>query len=78
MLLVTGSWCPSNKTPEDGKLHTEIVPYPDADNPIGWIELSAYPLIENTGKMSGLIEHVKDVTGRKKAEEGLVKYGEHL
>jgi len=61
-------WCPSIKTLEDGKLHTEIVPYPDADNPTGWIDLSAYPFIDNTGMMSGVIEHVKDITERKKAE----------
>ena len=64
-------WCPSKKTLEDGELHTEIVPYPDADNPTGWIELSAYPFKDNTGKITGVIEHVKDITERKKAEESL-------
>ena len=62
-------WCPSRKTLEDGKLHTEIVPYPDADNPTGWIELSAYPFLDNAGKMNGVIEHVKDISVRKQAEE---------
>ncbi len=62
-------WCPSNKTLLDGKRHTEIVPYPSENNPIGWIELSSYPMFDKSGKVAGVIENVKDITDRKYAEE---------
>jgi len=62
-------WCPPNKTLLDGKRHTEIVPYPSEYNPIGWIELSSYPMFDKNGKVAGVIENVKDITDRKYAEE---------
>jgi hypothetical protein len=62
-------WCPSKHTLKDGKQHTEIVPYPSEENPKGWIELSSYPLTDRTGKIIGVIEHVKDISDRKQAEE---------
>ncbi len=64
-------WCPSVPTIETGIAHTEVVPYPTADNPTGWIELSAYPLKDPDGCVTGIVEHVKDITARKKAEEAL-------
>ena len=64
-------WCPSVKTMETGKAHSQIVPYPSADNPTGWIELSTFPLNDADGNVVGAIEHVKDITDRKRAEEAL-------
>ncbi len=64
-------WCPSLQTIETGTPHTTDVPYPTADNPTGWIELSAYPLKDLDGCVTGIVEHVKDITVRKRAEEAL-------
>jgi PAS domain S-box-containing protein len=64
-------WCPSLPTIKTGIAHTEVVPYPIADNPTGWIELSAYPLKDPDGCVTGIVEHVKDITARKNAEEAL-------
>lgn len=61
-------WCPSIKTIETGRGHTEIVPYPSADKPTGWIELSAFPIKDERGRVVRVIEYVKDITARKKAE----------
>jgi PAS domain S-box-containing protein len=64
-------WCPSIKTIETGHLNTSIVPYPSSENPTGWIELTAFPIKNSDGIVEGIIEYVKDITERKKAEEKL-------
>jgi PAS domain S-box-containing protein len=65
------SWCPSVKARETGRVHTDIVPYPSDKKPKGWMELSAFPLKNKKGKVTGIIEHVKDITDKKRAEEAL-------
>jgi len=64
-------WCPSKPTLEDGKRHLAVVPYPNEENPIGWIELSSFPLIDTKGKITGVIEHVKDITTQKLVQHEL-------
>ena len=65
--------CPSVQAIETGRAQTEIVPYPSLDKITGWLELSAFPLKDASGKVTGVIEHVKDITERKRAEEALHK-----
>lgn len=64
-------WCPSIKTIETGEPKSEIVPYPSEDDPKGWIELSAYPIKNENGEVTNVIEYVKDVTESKVAENAL-------
>ena len=71
-------WCPSIKTIETGNLNTSIVPYPTSDNPTGWLELTAFPLKDKDGVVEGIIEYVKDITKRKKAEENLQLEGDNF
>lgn len=71
-------WCPSITALETGVAHTEIVPYPSAENPSGWIELSAYPVKDSEGRVVGAVEHVKDITDRKRRDEDLLRVSEEL
>jgi PAS domain S-box-containing protein len=64
-------WCPSTKMLSTGKVHVEEVRVPYADGSFWWCELSAYPLKDANSKITGVIEHVKDITERKQAEEAL-------
>jgi len=64
-------WCPSVKTLKSGESNSTIVPYPSAKERKGWILLSSYPMKDASGKVTGIIEHVKDITDRKEAEEAL-------
>jgi len=64
-------WCPSIPTIETGEVHAEIVLYPSAEKPTGWIDLSAFPLQDTDGRVVGIIEYMKDITERKQAEEAL-------
>ena len=66
-------WCPSVLTIETGKTHVKIVPYPSVEKPTGWKELSVYPIKNDEGLVIGIVEHVKDITARKRAEEELQK-----
>jgi len=65
------SWCPCVTTFQDDKSHTEIVPFPAAKNPAEWLELYTYPLKDAKGEILYIIEHIKDITLRKQAEENL-------
>jgi PAS domain S-box-containing protein len=66
-------WCPSVKTLQTGTTHTEMVPYVSEGRQKGWFELTAFPLKNTDGKVTGVIEHVKDITEHKKAEQALGK-----
>lgn len=61
-------WCPSVKAINTGEPENEIVPYPTKENPEGWIDLSAYPMKDDQGRVSAVIEYVKDITEQKKLE----------
>jgi len=65
--------CPTLKTLLTGNATSEIVPKIGQNKEInGWLELYTYPLNDiNTGKLKGVIEHVRDITVIKKAEESL-------
>jgi two-component system NtrC family sensor kinase len=62
------SVCPTLPTLETGVPHTEFVPYVSAGKPSGWLELSSFPLENDEGVTIGVIEHVKDITERRRAE----------
>ena len=61
-------WCPSIKAMETGTTQRSEVPYPSAEEARGWLELSAYPLKDERGQLTGVIEYAKDITARKTAE----------
>ncbi|NVL89998.1 MAG: sigma 54-interacting transcriptional regulator [Desulfobacterales bacterium] len=63
--------CPSLPILATGEAHSEIVPYPLAENPTRWLDISAFPLKNPNGRVVGTIECVKDITGRRMAEEAL-------
>jgi two-component system cell cycle sensor histidine kinase/response regulator CckA len=61
--------CPSLLTLKTGTTQMDVVPYMKEGKKAGWIELSSYPLRDVEGKLIGVIESVKDITERKRAEE---------
>ena len=63
-------WCPAVKVLETGRLQRGIeVPYPCEDSPRGWLELSAFPMRNSRGELVGVIEHVKEISARRRAQE---------
>lgn len=45
----------------------KIVTLPDGSD--AWIEIYTYPIIDELGKVSHIIEYIRDITDRKKSEE---------
>jgi PAS domain S-box-containing protein len=63
--------CPALRTLATGEAHNEMVPSPSEGKPTRWIDVSAFPLKNPRGRVVGTIEHIKDITKRKQAQEAL-------
>ena len=65
--------CPTRKTLKTGEAAYEIVPKIGAGGKgVGWLDLYSFPLFDKaTGQLKGVIEYVRDITDRKKAEDEL-------
>ena len=50
----------------------------DAENNPRYIEVSGYPIFDEKGNVTQLIEYAKDITGHKQAEEEKTKLEDHL
>jgi PAS domain S-box-containing protein len=67
-------WCPAVRAMETGVTQRSVnVPYPSETQPTGWLELSAFPMRDSEGEITGVIEHVKEVTERHRAREEVVR-----
>jgi PAS domain S-box-containing protein len=62
--------CPSIRTIESGKSAYEVVSKTGPKGAIiGWLDLYSFPMRDSrTGELSGVIEYVRDITDRRKAE----------
>jgi len=62
--------CPSIRIIESGKSAYEVVPKTGPKGEImGWLDLFSFPMMDSgTGELSGVIEYVRDITDRRKAE----------
>jgi len=65
--------CPSVRTIASGKSAHEVVPKAGPKGAIiGWLDLYSFPMRDSrTGELSGVIEYVRDITDRRKAEAEL-------
>ena len=71
-------WCPSQRTLETGKAQTAAAPYPTAEKPTGWLQLSSFPLKDEQGEVTAIIEYVQDITERVEARLVLQEKTEYL
>jgi len=63
--------CPTLQTLESGEPAVEVVPLTQEGEQTGWVELFTYPIKNAHGKTIGVVEFVRDITARRKAEEAL-------
>jgi len=70
--------CPTLRCLKTGETEREVVPGPSASD-IKWIELFSYPIKDSqTGEITGVVEFVRNITERKKAEEEAAHLNTHL
>jgi PAS domain S-box-containing protein len=63
--------CPTIRCIKTGQTEREIVPGLPG-SAVEWIELFSYPIIDQgSGEVTGVVEFVRDITERKKAEDAL-------
>ena len=72
--------CPSRDTLRTGKAAYEVVPKSGPGGKmVGYMDLYSFPLVDAvTGKMIGIIEYIRDITERKRAEYDLQKVNRDL
>ena len=64
--------CPTLRCLQTGQAEREIVPGPGSS--IDWIELYSFPIKDNvTGKVTGVVEFVRDITDRRRLESQLAQ-----
>jgi PAS domain S-box-containing protein len=65
--------CPTRRSLKTSEAAYEVVAkVGQGGEVIGWLDLYSFPLIDKkTGQMKGVIEYVRDITERKKAEDRL-------
>ncbi|MBW2450566.1 MAG: PAS domain S-box protein [Deltaproteobacteria bacterium] len=65
--------CPTTRALKTGKLEMNEVPLTRLDGISGTLELFAFPMLDNSGNHTGVVEYVRDITQRKNAEKALGK-----
>jgi PAS domain S-box-containing protein len=63
--------CPARRALQTCKLEMDEIPLVQADGVMGTLELFAFPILDDSGKATGVVEYVRDITDRKRAEEEL-------
>lgn len=63
--------CPTIRALNTGKLEMSEVPLEGQESETGILELFAFPIIDDSGNSIGVVEFVRNVTDRKRAEAAL-------
>ncbi|RQW87249.1 MAG: PAS domain S-box protein [Geobacter sp.] len=45
---------------------------------IGWVKIHTFPIPDDSGKTAVVLEHIREITEKKKAQLDLLRYREHL
>ena len=72
--------CPSRITLETGDVANEVLPKVDGRGEVcGWLNVHSYPMVDlASGKITGVIIYIKDISEQKRAEAALRQSEEQL
>ena len=65
--------CPALRATKLGLPQTEVKPLYSSNWNSGWLEIHSFPLFDQNGQIKGVVEHLRNVTDRKKADELLIE-----
>ena len=65
--------CPTQRALKSGRLEEREVSFTQAQGVAGALELSAFPILDDSGKPIGAVAYMRDITKRKQAEDALRK-----
>jgi len=65
--------CPTLRAIKSKTPQVDIVPLVGGNNRRGWLELHAFPLFDQAGRINGVIEYVRDISERKLLEERFIQ-----
>jgi signal transduction histidine kinase len=71
-------FCPAKRALHSKTLHMATLPWKKDDQLQGWLELFAFPMHNNNGQVSGVVEYARNVTDRIIAEKALNTAHEQL
>ena len=63
--------CPTRRAFQTGKISMDEVALNSTDGTTGTLELFSFPIVDDNGKTTGVVEYVRDITDRKLAEQKL-------
>ncbi len=65
--------CPTLRALRERTPQVDVVPLVGGNGQRGWLELHAFPLCDQNGAVSGVIEYVRDISERKLLEERFIQ-----
>jgi PAS domain S-box-containing protein len=66
--------CPTLRTVKSGKLESEEIVLCRDDESTAFLEVFAFPMLDDQGRLMGVVDHVRNVTARKKAEQAVQEH----
>ena len=68
--------CPVTKSHKLSRMQVAEVPFLRSSRPDGILEVFAYPITDEKGNQTGVVEYIRDITDRKQAEMELAREAE--
>ena len=70
--------CPALRALDSGSLEMDELTLIQKKGATGTVELFVFPMLDDSGKPTGVVEYVRDITKRKRAEEALKESAEKI
>lgn len=64
--------CPTMRALKEKTLQQEEVSYTGPDSSVGWMRVFSFPMMDQNGQVTGVVEYVRDITASKKAKDELL------
>ena len=70
--------CPALRALDSGRLEMNEIPLARPEGVTGTVELFSFPMLDDSGKPTGIVEYIRDITKRKRAEQAIMEGAEKI